>query len=88
MPDIKISQLALNTTPTGSIEFEVNNSGVSERVSLTSILTGITADYQSADNANAANITALQIDRAQIVSANLTGVPTAPTATADTILLK
>lgn len=79
MPDIKISQLALNTTPTGSIEFEVNNSGVSEKVSLASILAGITADYQSADNANAANITDLQTDRAQLVSPTFTGTVTVPT---------
>lgn len=79
MPDKKISDLQLNTTPTGSIEFEVNNSGASERVSLTSMLAGITADYQSADNANAANITALQTDYAQLASPTFIGTVTVPT---------
>ena len=84
MANKKISDLPLQTSPTGSVEFEIENSGVSERVSLTNVLASTTAAYQSADGAALSAITALQTDKANLVSPTFTGTPAAPTAAAGT----
>ena len=79
MPDQKISTLPENTSPTGSVEIELNNSGISQRVSLTNLLVETVTAYQAADNANSSSIITLQTDKANIVSPTFTGTVTVPT---------
>jgi hypothetical protein len=77
-----ISDLPPNTTPSGSVKLEIDNAGVSQYSTLTNLLASTVAAYQSADTAQTSRITALEGNRAMLVSPAFTGVPTAPTAAA------
>ncbi len=80
MANKTIADLPLNTTPPTSSLVEIDNSGTSQSTSISDILAPIVVAYAAGDAALQSQVTALQTDKANLVSPALTGVPTAPTA--------
>src|ERR1035437_542453 len=80
----KISDLPLDITPPVSGEIELNNSGISERTSITNILAPITLAYQNADSVLTSTTATLNSTKANLVSPTFIGIPAGPTAAANT----
>ncbi len=78
--DKRIDQLPNDTTPPGSAEIPINNSGVTEKVSITNLMAPIQTAYQTADTVLQQQISILQTNQASLVSPHFTGIPTSPTA--------